>query len=131
MLKLNNIYRKRLREQDGVEIWLVDGAAVRRELFVDFVMGGHDGRYKFIPAGEIWIDNSLSLEDLEYTIAHEIHERERMVNAGLDYSTAHDEAVDIEHKMRLADRKAAEEKELETEAVELGTYLYYGKEGED
>ena len=125
---VQNIYRKKIAEADGVSIWIVDGARVRHEFYTDFVMGGHDGRYKFIPPNEIWIDSSISLEELEYTIAHERLERTLMIEQRLGYEEAHDRATELEATLREEDARAASVKESQTPEVTLGTYLFYGKE---
>lgn len=97
---LEGIYRLKIGRRKGLDIWIVDGAKIRRELFIDFVLGGNDQRYKFIPTGEIWIDNSVSVEELEFTIIHEIFEREKMLT-GMAYDQAHDLAAKEELKARI------------------------------
>ncbi len=97
---LEGIYRLKIGKRKGLDIWIVDGAQVRRELYIDFVLGGNDKRYKFIPEGEIWIDNSISVEELEFTIIHEIFERELM-GQGMNYSGAHGLAAQEELKARI------------------------------
>ncbi len=78
---------------------MVDGPKIRRELYIDFSIGGNDQRYKFIPKNEIWIDNSISVEELQYTIIHEIFER-KLLKKGLTYNRAHDLAAQEEWKYR-------------------------------
>lgn len=120
---LEGIYRLKVGTRKGLGIWIVDGVKIRKELFIDFVLGGNDQRYKFIPNGEIWIDNSVSVEELEFTIVHEITERQLMVEKGWDYDRAHDAAAQEELKLRinktdsideLRDRWYKEEKENST-----------------
>jgi len=98
---LEGIYRLKLGRRKGLDVWIVDGAKVRRELYTDFIYGGNDQRYKFIPFGEIWIDNAISVEELEFTIIHEIFERDLMLNQGMSYSKAHDLAAQEELKARI------------------------------
>lgn len=97
---LEGIYRLKIGKRRGLDIWIVDGAKVRKELYIDFVLGGNDQRYKFIPDGEIWIDNSISVEELEFTIIHEIFERELM-KQGMTYAKAHELAAQEELKARI------------------------------
>lgn len=97
---LEGIYRLKIGKRKGFDIWIVDGAKVRRELFIEFFVGGHDQRYKFIPEGEIWIDNSISVEEAEFTIIHEIFERELM-KQGINYVPAHHLAAQEELKARI------------------------------
>lgn len=98
---LEGIYRLKLGRRKGLDVWIIDGAKVRRELYTDFIYGGNDQRYKFIPFGEIWIDNAISVEELEFTIIHEIFERDLMLSQGMTYSKAHDLAAQEELKARI------------------------------
>lgn len=105
---LEGIYRLKIGKRKGFDIWIVDGAKVRRELFIEFFAGGHDQRYKFIPEGEIWIDNSVSVEELEFTIIHEIFERELM-KQGMNYVPAHHLAAQEELKARINKTESIDE----------------------
>src|SRR6202521_6325049 len=60
---ISGIYRYYWGEKDKFKIWIVDGAAIRRQIFNEFLYGGNSERYTFIPEGEIWIDNSISSEE--------------------------------------------------------------------
>ena len=85
--------RRRLATIQGLEIWLVDGDALRSGLRagdVDFTMGGHAYRYLYVPVYEIWIDDAIAKKtrDLWPTIWHEYAERTMMRN-GMDYVSAH------------------------------------------
>lgn len=55
-----HIYLKKLGEQDGYTAWLVNGAAVRRELDENFVEYDYHGHFRFIPEREFWIDDEMS-----------------------------------------------------------------------
>jgi len=105
---LEGIYRLRIGKRKGLEVWIVDGAKVRRELYTDFLFGGNDQRYKFIPEGEIWIDNSISVEELEFTIIHEITEREFM-KQGMSYAKAHELATQEELRARINKTESIDE----------------------
>ena len=61
----------------------------------DFTMGSHHyAPYsKYIPKGEIWIDDELGEIGREATIMHEVVEYYEMVKNGLDYSHAHEIAL--------------------------------------
>ncbi|PIQ68506.1 MAG: hypothetical protein COV91_03780 [Candidatus Taylorbacteria bacterium CG11_big_fil_rev_8_21_14_0_20_46_11] len=98
---LENIYRLKVGTRKGLHIWIVDGAKIRREIYIYFVLGGNDQRYKFIPMGEIWVDNAVSVEEMEFTILHEIYERELMLHQGLTYAKAHEQAAREEQKARI------------------------------
>lgn len=106
---LGGIYRLKLGRRKGLDVWIVDGVKARRELYTDFIYGGNDQRYKFIPFGEIWIDNAISVEELEFTIIHEIFERDLMLNQGMSYSEAHDLAAQEELKARINKAESIDE----------------------
>lgn len=95
-----NVYRYYYGEKDGLKIWIVDGALIRKNIFNEFVFGGNDERYPFVPVNEIWIDNSVSSEEFETTLAHEINERNLMKNLAMTYFDAHDSSLAIELVMR-------------------------------
>lgn len=105
--QLSNPYRIHAGVREGFDVWIVDGAAVRREIFPEFVYGGNAERYPFVPEKEIWIDNAIACEEFEYTLAHELHERALMARKGMSYADAHDSSLALERRMRSADRDAA------------------------
>jgi len=86
-------------------VWLVDGERVCLSLYPDFIMGGNDQRYRFNPLGDVWIDNRIGVEELEYTIAHELIERKLMRERGMTYERAHNEGLLLEKRMRLSDER--------------------------
>jgi SPP1 gp7 family putative phage head morphogenesis protein len=81
-----------------VTVYVVDGRYIRDNIFIDFVAGGNDQVYggddpdkpTFIPAGEIWLENS-NPDEFSFVLLHELTERNHM-QAGEDYDTAHDAA---------------------------------------
>lgn len=105
---LEGIYRLKVGKRKGLDIWIVDGVKVRRELYTEFIFGGNDQRYKFIPKDEIWIDNSISAEELEFTIIHEIFERNLMIQ-GLTYAKAHELATQEELRARIDKTQSIDE----------------------
>jgi hypothetical protein len=106
-----NIYRFYCGEQDGYKIWIVDGAEIRREFFNEFLYGGNPERYTFVPAGEIWIDNSISAEEYQTTLAHELNERSLMAKFKMAYFDAHDSSLQLEVIMRNEYRSECREHE--------------------
>ncbi len=85
--------RKKIATLQGLDIWLVDGDALRsgqKAGDVDFTMGGHAYRYLYVPVHEIWIDDAIAKKprDLWPTIWHEYAERTMMRN-GMNYVDAH------------------------------------------
>lgn len=97
---IDGIYRNYWGERDGYKIWIVDGNRVRLKLFREFLYGGNEQRYLFIPKGEIWIDNAVSCEEFELTIVHELHERHQMAKFGWTYDKAHISSLAIEVSLR-------------------------------
>jgi len=105
-IRLKNIYRVPVGKRDGIDIWIVDGAAVRRDIFPDFGLSGNDLAYKFIPPKEIWIDAQISCEETEFSIISESKERELMAK-GIDYDSAYTEALKVVVQKRINMNKFA------------------------
>lgn len=106
------VYRLLSGSTEGQEIWIVDGAAVRRSIYPEFLYGGNSERYLFIPKGEIWIDNAIAAEEFAYTVAHELHERTLMATRGDSYDDAHNSALAVERTMRQRDQVLAHRHEV-------------------
>jgi hypothetical protein len=113
----DNIYRYYCGEKDSFKIWIVDGALIRKNIFNEFVYGGNDERYPFVPLNEIWIDNSISAEEFETTLAHEINERNLMAKYGMTYVDAHDSSLALELVMRRNFLKESAEHEFKLSKV--------------
>jgi hypothetical protein len=105
------VYRVHAGSSEGQEIWIVDGAAIRRDIYPAFLYGGNSERYLFVPAGEIWIDNAIAAEEFAYTVVHELRERTLMARTGASYASAHDSALTVERTMRWRDRQLAQQHE--------------------
>jgi hypothetical protein len=75
-----------------MSIWIVDGAAVRRDIYPDFGLSDNDLACHFIPANEIWIDGQISCEETEFSIATELFERDLMTK-GVSYDNAYEHAI--------------------------------------
>jgi hypothetical protein len=92
--------------KDGVEVYLVNGDAIRDNIKgtsdSDFVFGGHYWRYpKFIGKNEIFIDSTMQYsDDIIATIYHEAIERKLMKEKGYSYDKAHDIAKKKEDNLR-------------------------------
>lgn len=107
-VKLSGFYRVFLGRKEQQNIWIVDGAKVALKLFPDFIMGGNDQRYRFEPENDVWIDNRIGIEELNYTIAHELIERRLMREKGWTYDRAHEEGgLAVERTMRTRDARLA------------------------
>jgi hypothetical protein len=98
--KVNGLYRFFAGKKAGFNIWIVDGGRIRHKVYQEFLYGGNEQRYPFNPKGEIWIDNAVSCEEYEMTLAHELNERRLMAKFGWTYDRAHDSSLAIEVVMR-------------------------------
>ena len=94
------VYRVYMGKIDSLSIYIVDGETVRREIYPDFIFGGNEQRYPFVPHNEIWIDNSVSNREYMTTLKHEINEMVLMRDAGMTYIQAHDSSLMLEVKLR-------------------------------
>lgn len=105
--ELRIIHKKKLSVYgDKIIVWLVRGEAVRDRFYIDFTEGGHDLVYDFVPDGEVWIDDDLSIKERKFVILHELKER-RLMGEGLPYPKAHREASAIEYHCRHFPLKVA------------------------
>lgn len=105
-IKLKGIYLQLYTIRDGISIWIVNGANVRRDVFPDFGFSGNDLAYYFIPKDEIWIDAQVSCEETEFSIRCELSERKFMVS-GDEYDIAYEKGLREEMKLRNEKRKEA------------------------
>ena len=85
-----SIKLKQLEDYGSFKVFLVDGPKIRHTLDMDFTTGGNAGRYKYVPEGEIWVDNNINPSEIQETIEHEAVEAKNMESKGQDYETAHD-----------------------------------------
>lgn len=98
--KVGGVYRNFYGMRDNYNIWIVDGNIVRQKIYKEYLYGGNEQRYLFNPKGEIWIDNAISCEEFELTVAHELNERHLMAKFGWEYQTAHDSSLRLELTIR-------------------------------
>lgn len=85
--------------KDKIPVWLVAGDMLR-EVDPDFVEGGNDGAYKWMPKKTIIIDDDISPEERTAIIIHEGTERDRIINQGMTYDQAHKLSSQDEHEYR-------------------------------
>ena len=81
-------------------ICFVDGKIVREYIDSEFVLGGHDLVYQYIPKNEVWIDAKIEPREIPFIVAHEVEERTRMEKEHLSYGIAHEYATVIERALR-------------------------------
>jgi hypothetical protein len=96
----DNVYRYYWGKKDNYDVWIIDGNAVRQKIYKEFLYGGNEQRYIFNPVGEIWIDNAISSEEFDLTLAHESNERHLMAKFGWTYQAAHDSSLMLEQVIR-------------------------------
>ena len=98
--KVGDVYRYYNGKKGNYDIWIIDGNIVRQKIYKEFLYGGNEQRYIFNPKGEIWIDNAISCEEYDLTVAHELNERHLMAKYGWEYQTAHDSSLSLELTIR-------------------------------
>jgi hypothetical protein len=99
LIKLNNIYRQFVGTRNGINIWIVDGVNIRRDIYPDFGFSGNDLAYHFIPEKEIWIDAQISCEELLFSTELELKEREEL-SGGNYYDNAYTVAIKSIQELR-------------------------------
>jgi len=107
-----NVYKEKLKQFEGVDVWVISGVLVRGLYFIDFTEGGHHFVYDFIPFNEVWLDDDLNPTERDFVLLHELHER-YLMHTGWTYEHAHHSSSIIEYKCRrdpkqLKERMAAE-----------------------
>ncbi len=120
--KIADVYRYYLGKKDNYDIWIVDGNQVRLKIFSSFLYGGNEQRYPFNPKGEIWIDNAISCEEFELTLAHEMNERHLMAKFGWTYFAAHDSSLSLEQKIRHVNEEICRSHEASLKKVAVTDY---------
>ncbi len=100
-MSYSEIYIKRLLYNGNITVWLVDGVAIRKQFTVNFIQGGHDRVYTFIPKGEIWVERGFSKNKTKLILLHEITERNLMKNNKMRYRQAHKMATKREDMFDL------------------------------
>lgn len=89
-----------VEERSGLRIRFLDGGEVRKCYDAYFSWGGHDLVYgRYIPKGEVWIDQKMPKRGHQATVVHEVVER-RLMNIGLTYDDAHDYATAADRQVR-------------------------------
>jgi hypothetical protein len=87
------------RLKSGLRVWVVHSRRVRSAFDLDFVAGGHDLVYKYVPDKEVWIDNDATPAERPFILLHELHERNLMAQ-GWTYERAHASANRVELRCR-------------------------------
>lgn len=93
---------KLLERQGALKIYLVSGKKVRQHFDFNFVFGGHDLVYDYVPKNEVWLDNAMLTKERKYVLIHELYER-NLMKKGKNYDNAHDYACAREKEERRLD----------------------------
>ena len=120
--KVDGVYRYFIGKSDNYDIWIVDGNQVRLKIFSSFLYGGNEQRYPFNPKGEIWIDNAISCEEYDLTLAHEMNERHLMAKFGWTYLTSHDSSLMLEQVIRKTNEDICRAHETSLKKVAVTDY---------
>jgi len=86
---------------EGIDIYVVDGNEVKIKHDMNFVEGGNDCRYKYMPKNTIWIDKNIDVDNYKFIAFHEFIERKLMDEKRFSYNKAHG----IANKKELEKRK--------------------------
>ena len=98
---------QKLRDVNGLAVWIVDGNSIRRELDIDFTNFGQHHRFPFIPADEFWLDVEHHAGEDEFYIRHLLVEKRHM-DRGASYARALAYANRAERAERLKSVKVVE-----------------------
>ncbi len=66
MEKKNDFYLRKICDHNAFEVWLVDGAMIRRDISEDFVGQGYHTWCHYIPQNEIWIEKDTNEDEWKY-----------------------------------------------------------------
>jgi hypothetical protein len=110
LVLVDEVHIKQICSFEDMAFWFVDGAWLRKWVDIDFTQGGNPGRYSYVPEGEIWVDNSVSPEDVIPTMIHELVECRHM-RAGEGYDEAHERAsrVEIIVRQQIPDKTTSQQ----------------------
>lgn len=102
LLKINSLPNFIITHQlqDNLVINYVDGQIVRQYFDPEFMFGGHDFVYSYIPNNQIWIDNKMNDLDKPHVLVHEMEERSQMEIYKFNYDQAHEYATTMEKRSR-------------------------------
>ncbi len=84
----------------GLTLVFIDGNIVRRYLDPEFIFGGHDLVYDYIPKNELWLEIEMNPKEIPFVFQHEFLERELMAK-GKNYDVAHEYATIADKEARM------------------------------
>lgn len=98
------VHKHIIHKYGDVTVWLVDGKAVRDKYDKGFTEGGHWKVYKYVPEGEVWIDDQLTDQERKPVLLHEMNEL-NLMRKGMPYLPAHRRSSIKEGKFRKLFKK--------------------------
>ncbi len=93
-------YIEKIDEIGRLQVWRVDGAAIRGRIDEEFTNFGQHYRFPFIPENELWIDYEKHPGETRFFIDHLLVEH-RLMKAGKDYA----EAIVAADRVERAERR--------------------------
>lgn len=95
----SKIYIRRIKKVGGIDVWLVHGDYIRKNIDEEFTNFGQHYRYKKIPKNEFWLDKEASSNERGLFIHNLIIQYESM-KKGENYEVALKKATESEKKLR-------------------------------
>ena len=81
---------------DRFRVWGVDGPTVRNHFQTTFVEGANPACCPYVPGGEIWIEDTVSVAERPLIVLHEVTEEPLMTYSHMTYPEAHWRAAAVE-----------------------------------
>ncbi len=97
-------YIRKYTSREGIEIWLVDGEYIRKNIDEEFTNFGQHYRFAYIPEDEFWIDQEAQDPEYPFFIDHLFTEY-NLMKQGKTYAaaiTAADE-IELQHRRKAKD----------------------------
>lgn len=98
-----DFYLRKIGRRGKIDIWLVDGAKIRRDLEKDFTNFAEHYYFSFIPKYEFWLDKEAVPNERRFFIEHLLTEW-RLMDSGMPYKKAKEIAVQKELSERRKTR---------------------------
>lgn len=104
--KNKDIYIKKIGTRGKIQIWIVDGEKVRRDLDEEFTNFGQHFHFSVIPEYEFWLDREAKPDERRFFIDHLLTEW-RLMRQGMSYGKAIDfgDAVEKRERKKTGDSK--------------------------
>jgi hypothetical protein len=106
--KLKPPYIRKYASRENIQIWLVDGEYIRKNIDEEFTNFGQHYRFTYIPVDEFWIDMEAQDQEYSFFIDHLFAEF-NLMKAGKNYDEAITAADEIELQHR---RKAKDDRQI-------------------